>query len=143
MTFREMTIEDISSVVRVDCEAFSRAWSEKSFRDEIEKDYSHYFLAENGGEIVGYCGIWCIYETAELIRIGVLQSCRRQGIAAGLLEAALERAKKSGCERMMLEVRRSNNAARNLYEKYGFREISVRKGYYDGEDAVIMEVTNE
>lgn len=143
MTVREMTIEDISAAVRVDCEAFSKAWSEKNFREEIEKDYSHYFLAESGGDIVGYCGIWCIYETAELIRIGVLPSCRRQGIAAELLAAALGRAKISGCERMMLEVRRSNNAARSLYEKYGFREISVRKGYYDGEDAIIMEVTNE
>ena len=45
-----------------------------------------------------------------------------------------------GCERMMLEVRASNIGARKLYKKYGFNEISVRKGYYNGEDAIIMEV---
>ena len=50
-----------------------------------------------------------------------------------------ECAKSQGCERMMLEVRKSNEKARKLYEKDGFSEISVRKGYYDGEDAIIME----
>lgn len=139
MTVRKMTEEDIASVVAVDNKAFPDAWKEASFREEIEKDYSHYFVCERDGEIAGYAGIWCIYETAELIRIATAPKFQKKGIANMLMQEILSCARDSGCERMMLEVRRSNAPAQALYKKFGFGEISVRKGYYNGEDASIME----
>ncbi len=139
MTVRKMTIEDISGAVAVDEAAFSKPWSEKSFIEEIEKDYSYYFVSEENNQITGYAGIWCIYETAELIRIAVTPKFQGRGIAKSLMEKILSTAKECGCERMMLEVRKSNISARGLYEKFGFSQISIRRGYYDGEDAVIME----
>ncbi|MBQ3124109.1 MAG: ribosomal protein S18-alanine N-acetyltransferase [Clostridia bacterium] len=139
MTVRKMTEEDIASVVTVDSKAFSDAWGETSFYEEIGKDYSHYFVCESDGEIAGYAGIWCIYETAELIRIATTPKFQKRGIANMLMQEILGCAKENGCERMMLEVRRSNAPAQALYKKFGFGEISVRKGYYNGEDASIME----
>ena len=139
MTIREMTQKDIDAVAGVDNAAFPDAWKETTFCEEIEKDYSHYFVCESDGEIIGYVGIWCIYETAELIRIATVPKFRKRGIAKELMHEILECAKTFGCERMMLEVRRSNIPAQELYKKFGFNEISVRKGYYSGEDAIIME----
>ncbi len=139
MNIRKMTEADISAVYRVDKSAFKKAWSEQSFCDEIKKDYSHYYIAEYNGEIAGFAGIWCIYETAELIRIATTPKFQRCGIADMLMRCVFLCAADCGCERMMLEVRESNTPARNLYKKYNFNEISVRRGYYEGEDAVIME----
>ena len=116
MNIREMTAVDIPSAREIDINSFSHPWSEQFFVDELKKDYSRYFVMETDGEILGYVGIWCIYETAELIRIATAPKHLRKGIRA------------------------SNIGARKLYKKYGFNEISVRKGYYNGEDAIIMEV---
>lgn len=139
MIIRKMAAADISDVLAVDAAAFSKPWSADMFSDEINKDYSDYFVAAENDEIIGYGGIWSIYETAELMRIAVLPENRGRGIAKAILGEMTARAKSRGCERMMLEVRQSNVSARGLYKSFGFNEISIRKGYYDGEDAVIME----
>ena len=139
MIIRKMTGTDIKSVIALDSKVFIKPWSEQMFLDEIKKHYAYYFVCENDGEIVGYAGIWCVYETAELMRIGVLPEFQGNGIGKRLMREIAECAKANGCERMMLEVRKSNDKAQKLYEKDGFTEINVRKGYYDGEDAVIME----
>ncbi len=134
-----MTDSDAAGAAAADSAAFLKAWRARDFEDELKKDYASYFVYEHDGVISGYAGIWCIYETAELIRIAVAPPARRAGIAGMLMEHILKCARERGCERMTLEVRKSNFAARSLYKKYGFTEISVRKGYYEGEDAVIME----
>lgn len=140
MNIREMTAADIPSAREIDINSFSYPWSEQFFVDELKKDYSRYFVMETDGEILGYVGIWCIYETAELIRIATAPKHLRKGVGSSLMKKIFECSAECGCERMMLEVRASNIGARKLYEKYGFNEISVRKGYYNGEDAIIMEV---
>lgn len=139
MNIRKMTPNDVSAALEIDKEAFDEVWSEKFFEEELDKDYSYYYIAESNGENVGYIGIWCIYETAELVRIAVKPGYRRGGIANELIKKATERAKECSCERMMLEVRNGNSAARALYKKNNFFDISVRKGYYGSEDAIIME----
>lgn len=139
MNIRKMTRDDISAALAIDMEAFDEMWSEKFFEEELRKDYSHYYIAENNSEAVGYIGIWCIYETAELVRIAVKPNHRRYGVANLLVKQGAECAEECGCERMMLEVRDSNCAARGLYKKNNFAEIGIRKGYYGDEDAIIME----
>ena len=139
MNIRKMVIEDIPSVILADEKSFGEAWNDGMFIDEIKKDYADYFVAEENDEIIGYGGIWSIYETAELMRIAVVPEFRGRGIAKEIMKAILECASSRGCERMMLEVRQSNVSAQELYKKFGFCQISIRKGYYDGEDAVIME----
>lgn len=141
MNIRKMVLEDIPEVLVADEKSFTKPWNEGMFTDEIKKEYADYYVAEADGEIIGYGGIWSIYETAELMRIAVIPEFRGRGIAKEIMEAMTECAKDRGCERMMLEVRKSNVSAQELYKKFGFCEISIRKGYYDGEDAVIMEAT--
>ena len=79
-------------------------------------------------------------EDAELLTIGVLESARRGGVGARLLEAVKAAARGAGAERLLLEVDAVNAAAHALYGAAGFRRLSVRRGYYrDGADALVME----
>ena len=139
MTIRNMTEKDIPKAAAVDAKAFNKPWGSMSFADEIKKDYAHYFVCEDETEIIGYVGIWCLYETAELIRIAVNPSRQQNGVGSILMTEILNCARDCGCERMLLEVHAENTPAQSLYSKFGFSEISVRKGYYDGADARIME----
>ena len=67
------------------------------------------------------------------------KSKRNNGLGKKLLQAAIFDCKKSNCVNITLEVRLSNEIARNLYKKYGFREVALRHFYYGDEDGVLME----
>ncbi len=90
--------------------------------------------------IVGLVGLWFVMEEAHVVIIGNRPGDRRKGIGELLLIAALEAGIARGSRVVTLEVRSSNEIARTLYHKYGFREVGVRKRYYadNNEDAVIM-----
>jgi ribosomal-protein-alanine N-acetyltransferase len=90
--------------------------------------------------IIGYVGGWVIVDELHLLTLAVLPEYRRLGVARRLLERLFE----SGDARIAkagLEVRRSNRAAIVVYERFGFRSVGVRRGYYADppEDAIVME----
>jgi [ribosomal protein S18]-alanine N-acetyltransferase len=99
-------------------------------------DYlAHSFLvAEDGGQLAGFLVWRDIAGESEILNLAVDPSFRRRGIAAALLAALPP-------QRVFLEVRASNLPARRLYEKAGFRAISVRRAYYHDppEDGIVME----
>lgn len=138
---REMEWEDISKVAELEKKIFSVPWSEKSFRDSFASQDTIYLVEALEGEIAGYCGIWISFDTADLCNIAVANSYRRKGIAERLLQEIFSLAKKRQVERILLEVRESNQGAIALYQKSGFRHIGIRKGYYHApvEDAILME----
>jgi ribosomal-protein-alanine N-acetyltransferase len=89
--------------------------------------------------ILGFVGLWLMVGDAHIVTLAVREGQRRRGLGELLLIAAIEVAVAHGQEVMTLEVRRSNEAAVSLYEKYGFTRVGVRSGYYDNrEDALIM-----
>ena len=137
---RPATIDDVQKLIEVDSTAFEKSWNFQMFSDELKKDYSFYFIAEINNIPVGFAGIWCIYETAELIRIATHSDYRKTGVGNSLIKTVLKKATEQSCESMLLEVRSSNKAAQALYLKNNFSQINIRKGYYDGEDAVIMQL---
>ena len=94
------------------------------------------------GEIVGYiCGS-VLFEDAEILRVAVVDTQRRKGIGAWLLDVFLSSVKEQGAERVFLEVRAQNTAALGLYASRGFESVRVREHYYaDGENAVEMRKT--
>lgn len=95
-------------------------------------------------KIVGFSGFWMMMKEAHIIAIGVRDSYRRLGIGEGLLITTIELAQILNANAVTLEVRASNEIARGLYTKYGFRVIGRRPRYYssDGEDAIIMSTDN-
>jgi len=90
--------------------------------------------------IVGFAGIWVIADEAHLTNIAVRQQYQRQGIGELLLISALDLAKEMKASIMTLEVRASNLTAQNLYRKYGFTQVGIRRGYYldNREDGILM-----
>jgi ribosomal-protein-alanine N-acetyltransferase len=89
--------------------------------------------------ILGFVGLWLMVGEAHIVTLAVRQGQRRRGLGELLLITAVEVAVAHGQEVMTLEVRRANEAAVSLYEKYGFNRVGVRSRYYDNhEDALIM-----
>ena len=90
--------------------------------------------------VLGTAGVWFMMGEGHIVTIAVRQEYRRQGIGELLLTAGLEAALEAEQEQVTLEYRISNEAARALYEKYGFTQVGVRARYYtdNQEDAVLM-----
>lgn len=141
MVVRKMTIEDVEAVYHLSASCFSEPWSLEAIKKEVVNPVASYFVADQEGEIVGYSGLWHVLDEGEVINIAVSSKMRRQGVGELLLKCLLEEAKIRQLNVIHLEVRESNKVAQNLYAKFGFKVIAVRKGYYHKplENAIIME----
>jgi [ribosomal protein S18]-alanine N-acetyltransferase len=97
-------------------------------------------LEEELRSIVGYAGIWVMTDEAHVTTIASHPDVRGQGVGELLLVALIHRGIEVGARWMTLEVRASNTVAQNLYHKYTFKEMGVRRRYYsdNGEDALVM-----
>jgi len=141
LVFRSMRLEDISHIYAIESEAFSAPWSEGAFYNELTSNhFAHYMVMEYDGDIAGYGGMWVIIDEAHVTNIAVRKEYRGRKLGERLLCELMNTASFLGAKRMTLEVRVSNEVARNLYVKLGFVESGVRKGYYSDnqEDALIM-----
>lgn len=141
MFIRPMEITDLDYVVALEKELFTSAWSQSDFLYEIlHNDFSFNYVLENHGHIVGYIGVWIMYEQSQITTIGVDQAYQRQGFGQLMMNTAIDIACQQGCETMSLEVRVSNQKAIALYEKLGFQKVGIRKDYYQDnhEDAYLM-----
>ncbi len=118
-------------------------WSLDSIRDVLKYENNIYYVAKDVeyNKVVGYAGIMIIADESELLNIAVVEAYRKCGIAQRLLDLLFEQAKKHGAYRILLEVRRSNISAIQLYQKNSFSDLGVRKNYYSNpkEDALLME----
>ena len=139
LTIVPMTTKDLEVVAHIEENAFEQPWSPHSFRTElIKNDLAHYMVARLEGKVVGYGGIWVIFNEAHLTTLAVDEPYRRCGVGAALLKALMTRSAELGARRISLEVRPSNHAARSLYKKFGFKARGIRKGYYTDEDGLVM-----
>lgn len=139
---RSMRWWDIAPIMRMETELFAEdAWSDTMFWSELaERDSRTYVVAVDGDEVVGYAGL-CAYSDASYIQtIGVTGGHQRAGVGTALLAALLEDADARGAAHVDLEVRAGNDAAVRLYERHGFVQLGVRRGYYQpsGADALVM-----
>lgn len=142
---REMLENDIENIVEIEKEAFTTPWSKEAFTTEInENNLAYYVVAEVEGKAVAYGGIWLILNEGHITNIAVKEEYKGNGIGNKIVEGLIYHCIKLGIDNMTLEVRRSNQVAINLYEKYGFLDYGVRPNYYadDGEDAIIMWRSN-
>lgn len=90
--------------------------------------------------VLGMVGLWCMVGDGHIVTIAVRPEYRRRGLAELLLVTTLDAAREASQDVVTLEYRISNQAARALYDKYGFEKVGVRAGYYTDtqEDAVFM-----
>lgn len=142
-TIRKMVITDIDSILEIEHTSFAVPWTRQSFFNELTiNHFANYVVLESDGKIVGYCGVWIAHEHANITNIAILPDYRGQGFGEKLLNHIVELAKEKEAEGISLEVRQSNDIAKNLYTKLGFKPGGVRKNYYtdNGEDALVMWV---
>ena len=120
-------------------QCFSVPWSENALGAELEKDNSMFFVAITQDEVLGYIGANNILGEVYIDNVAVFLKHRGVGIGEALLRHLINVSKSENCDLITLEVRVSNVTARNLYEKLGFKEVGVRKKFYDQpkEDGVI------
>ena len=143
MQIRPMTIDDCEQVAEIEAASFSVPWSLRAFTETVEKPNFRYFVAEETGEILGYCGFLFVLDEAEIPNVCVKASARKRGVGRQLMNVLENEAKKLGMAVLYLEVRESNTPARNLYKSLGFEENGIRKNFYEqpAEHAVLMSKT--
>jgi ribosomal-protein-alanine N-acetyltransferase len=138
---RAMRFEDLAVVAAIEQEAYPYPWTENIFRDCLRVGYCCVVL-EIGGEIIGYAVLSVAAAEAHLLNLCVRPARQRRGLGADLLDWLLARAGEGGAREVFLEVRPSNHAALQLYERAGFRRIGLRRNYYRSdngrEDAVVL-----
>ena len=141
-----MQKEYLDEVIKLEEQAYGEHhWSKESFFNELNNQLAKYYCAfDEQGELVGYCGCWQIMEEAHITNVAVSPNHRRQNVGEALLIAIIKSCYKEMFKYLTLEVRVSNEPAIKLYEKYGFKSLGVRKGYYqdNNEDALIMWTEN-
>jgi len=136
-----MKREHIDGVMVIENLSFKIPWSRNSFVEELTtNDIAVYFVAISGGKIIGYGGVWTIFDEGHITNIAVHPEFRRCGAASMIMDKILNTCDESGIKSFTLEVRKNNIVAQKLYGKYGFKIEGMRKGYYTdtGEDALIM-----
>ncbi|MCL6487751.1 ribosomal protein S18-alanine N-acetyltransferase [Alicyclobacillus mali (ex Roth et al. 2021)] len=143
LSIRRMMLKDLDDVMRVETRSFTAPWSRQAFVGElVENRLARYVVAEYDGRVVGYAGFWMIMDEGHITNIAVDPDFRGLKLGERLLEAIMSMCMALGGRKMTLEVRITNHVAQNLYRKYGFERVGVRKGYYtdNNEDALIMWV---
>ena len=138
---RLMKETDLPIVLELEEQLFTSTWKMDDFLYEMnENPFSQMFVWEEDSEIVGYMGIWIIFEHAQLTNLAVNKKYQGKGYGRKLLEMGISLCQEAGCEIMTLEVRQSNVVAKSLYQSCGFEKVSVKKDYYQDnhEDADVM-----
>jgi len=144
LEFRWMTMADVGAVAELERLAFPTPWPQDAFVNELTiNPNARYIVAVLDGKVIAYGGMWVILDEAHITNVAVHPEYRGRKIGERLMRQLMGLAVLLGAFRMTLEVRPSNETARNLYRKLGFAEEGRRKNYYtdNNEDAIIMWVT--
>lgn len=141
ITFEMLDEKNINEVWELEKLCFDDPWAFSMFESELENRISVYIVARDGecGKVVGYGGLWMMYDTSDITNIAVAPDFRQEGIGGKILSLLTDISREREMKSINLEVRVSNTPAVKLYQKHGFKEVGIRKKYYkDNEDALLM-----
>lgn len=139
---RKMEIDDLEAVHEIETASFpNTSWNLEAFLRELTvNEFAHYFIMENEGKIIGYCGLWMVIDQSQITTIAISKAARGNGHGKALLGYVMEYAGVQS-DNLSLEVSIDNTSAMALYEKQGFKYGGIRKDYYGpGKDAHVMWV---
>ena len=131
----------VRSVLRIEQQVYPRPWSAALFMSELAMRSSRaYYIARVGRELVGYAGLMMTLDEGHITTIAVDPERHRLKIGSRLLLVLAREAIARGATALTLEVRMSNHAAQDMYRRFGFAPVGVRKNYYQevNEDALVM-----
>jgi len=140
--YRRLRLRDLNAIEEIERSSYPTPWSRSMFAGELAKPSSICLGAvdTDQNELVGYLIISRYVDAWHVMNVAVAPERKRQGIASALLQRLLELTKDDQLRGYTLEVRVSNAGAIALYERFGFRQKGLRRGYYtdNREDAMIM-----
>ena len=138
--------DDLDAVVAVEAESFNNPTTRTWYENELQRREVCfvYVIRTHHCPVAGFCAFWKVLDQIHINNLAIRPDFRRQGLARQLLGRVLEEAVRLGAPTATLEVRRSNDAARQLYESAGFKLAGVRTSYYTNpiEDALILTREN-
>src|SRR5882762_5178395 len=140
---RPMREADLAEVMAIESALYTHPWTRGNFADSLRAGYEcrSYRLQ---GELIGYFVLLAAAGEAHLLNLSIAELHQRRGYGTALLNDATALTRKLGAKNVFLEVRPSNRAAQELYYRYGFRKIAVRRGYYPAsggrEDALVLSL---
>ena len=133
-----MSTEDILYLKNTLNTEFDNFWSYSILEKEYENPNTTYIVAKFENEIVGFAGILKVLDEATLMNIVTKKDKRNLGIGSTLLSHLIDIAKSQKMKTLTLEVNEHNVPAINLYKKFNFKEVGIRKNYYDNTDSAIL-----
>jgi [ribosomal protein S18]-alanine N-acetyltransferase len=131
----------VRQVLRIEQQVYPRPWSASLFHSELAlRSTRAYYVARIGREVVGYAGLMMTVDDGHVTTIAVAPEWHRHKIGTRLLLVLAREAIERGATSLTLEVRMSNRGAQELYRRFGFAPVGVRKNYYQevNEDALVM-----
>jgi [ribosomal protein S18]-alanine N-acetyltransferase len=136
-----MVERDLDEVAAIERAVYSHPWTRGNFADSLRAGYQCWTW-RIGGELIGYFVLLIAAGEAHLLNLSIAAAWQRRGQGSALLVEALRVARERGARHVFLEVRPSNPGAIALYERFGFRRIALRRGYYPSqsgrEDALVL-----
>ncbi len=138
---RTMHYSDLKQVIAVEKKAYPHPWTLGIFRDCLRIGYNAWVMTLDR-VVIGYGIVMLSPGEAHLLNVCVDPEYQGKGLGRYLLRYLIEKSNKTDVDMVMLEVRRSNEQAQQLYQSEGFHELGVRKAYYPAEegreDAIIL-----
>jgi [ribosomal protein S18]-alanine N-acetyltransferase len=137
-----LSTANLDAVLAIEEESFTSPWTREMYLAELDNaGVSYCYLAcDENGAALGFCSFWRVLDELHINNLAVAARYRRRGVGTALLNYVLDEGRRLGARRASLEVRRSNESARLLYERLGFTAAGVRRAYYTNpvEDALIL-----
>lgn len=143
INFRNATLDDIDELNKIESQSFVNPWKKEDLIYELSiNPLNKFLIIEIDGKIIGFIDYMITFNSATISQIAIDKEFRNKGYGTALLNKMEDSFIKSGddaVEYVTLEVRNSNENAQKLYEKNGYKKITIKKNYYaDGEDAIYM-----
>jgi ribosomal-protein-alanine N-acetyltransferase len=146
--FTPMRAEDVDAVMAIEHAVYPFPWTRGNFIDGLRAGYCSWLLRAGPrgkrGSLIAYSLVMVAVDEAHLLNLSVDAGHQRAGAGWRMLEWMAQQAREHGARGMFLEVRPSNLPALRLYERYGFRNVGCRRGYYPAhegrEDAIVMRI---
>jgi [ribosomal protein S18]-alanine N-acetyltransferase len=139
---RLATADDLDAVIEIEAASFYNPTTREWYESELQRPgvCFVYVLRTPAVAVAGFCAFWKVIDQIHINNLAIRPELRGQGLGGFMLARVLDEAEALGAGHASLEVRRSNEAARRMYERAGFTVAAVRTGYYSGpiEDALIL-----
>ena len=134
----KMNLSDLKTIKDILILEFDDFWNYNILKEELQNENSSYIVAKLGCEVVGFAGMKIVIDEADIMNIVTKKTYRNHGIGTLLLKHLILLSNKLNLTSVSLEVNEENIIAIHLYEKFGFKNIGIRKNYYQNRNRIIM-----